>query len=653
MTKEIKAKLTLEDAASRTLDRIKGGFADVVRGESQANEGASMLKQTLATMAGVHLPNLVRGAVDFGKSFATAAAAGFSDDSAIAALSSAVQDIPWEQAITDASGYGDELDRIAISTGVVNEALGNSFQKLVEINGATSDGIQRSQGQIEQLSIIASRLNIPLESAAQEVAFMGEGVLKAKGRMAQLLQATGVFGPSLKEASKGWVALTEEKRMEILQKGLELASEKMEGMPRTFSSLVGSLENIAKISQEKLGEPLVEAIAPELENLIDWLDKNRGAVEEFAKSMASDVKHWAQVGAAEVKEGWKYLQENSEEIKNAIVEGFETARTVVKFILEHKEELALAFGAKTALPAAAGLLRPGASMLGGIYNMGAAGIGSDALGGAKVAGMAGGGLALAAFAAAIVGATLAVDQFTSLMNETGGGKSDQRLSYEALQRQFQQMIDNPDNGVWDDRQLAHFEHMRESITHLAEQIGESSRAAGELADAAYSAHRGVRMQLDDIDQVAKMLEQLDQGSDDGLAAEKAGVDVLANTFSQAMQANDAGTQAYIANLLAKSSALQNAFLMSSELTGSGFDALAELVQGQAEGFAEKLRQKADLVGSAKPDVPKVQFNGGQTFKIQQDFRDEDPDRIALIFRKDIVGSAEKRLQASTGTAFGT
>jgi hypothetical protein len=653
VVKEVKARLTLEDAASKTIDKVKSGFGELLNSEKAAQEGMSGIKQALSTMAGVYLPQLTRQAYEFGKGFLTAASHGYADDAAIAALSSTVQGIPWEEAIGAAGRYGDELDKLGIQNGVLNESLGNGFQRLLEINGATADGVARSRGEIAQLAVIADRTGLSLEGASQEIAFMGEGILKAKGRMAQLLQATGVFGPSLKEAAKGWAQLTEEKRMDILEKGLELASSKMEGMPRTFNSLLVSLENIGKISQEKLGEPLVDAIAPELENLIDWLDKNRDGVEEFAKSMAKDVKHWAEVGANEVKEGWQYLQTHADEIKNAVVEGFETARSVVSWILDHKEELAIAFGAKTMLPGAAGLLKPGFGVLSGVYKAGAAGIGADGLGAAKLVGAAGGAVALGAFALAIGGATLAVDQFSKLMDETNGGKGDNRMSFEALQERFQEMIDNPDSGVWDDRQLASFEHMRENITRLAEELGENSSAAGALADAAFNAHRAMRNQLEGIDAIAQSLESLDTGSDEGIATEKAGVDIIANVFTQAMTASDAGTQAYIANMLAKSQALQNAFLMSSDMTGAGFDALAELVKGQAEGFADKLRQKADLAGSsAKPDVPKVQFNGGQSFKINQDFRDEDPNKVALVFTKGVLDAAEKRLQAVTGVPFG-
>lgn len=652
-TKEVKARLTLEDAASKTIDKIKGGFNELISVEKAADAGMGAIKTSLATMAGVYLPQLTRQALEFGKSFATAAAGGLSDDAAIAALASAVQDIPYEEAISRAGAYGDQLDRIAISTGVMNKSVGDAFQRSVELHGATTAGLERARDDTAQLAIITSKLKIPLEGAVQEVGLMGEGMLKSKGRMAQLLQATGVFGPSLKEAAKGWMALTEEKRLAIISDGLKRASSTVADMPRTFDQLVGSLENVYEISKEKLGEPLVEALTPELEKLVGWLDKNRVAVERFAHSMAKDVGHYVEEGTQAVERGFEYLTSHQKEIKEGIIEAFEFAKSTVQFILEHKEALAYAFGAKTLGPSALGLLKPAAGVVSSVYQAGAAGIGSNALGGAALSGAAGGALALGAFALAIGGATLAVDQFTKLMNETGGGKSDERLSFEALQRRFQEMLDNPDSGVWDSKQLDQFTSMREQITTLAEQVGESSRAAGELADAAFAAHRTIRDVVEPIDAAARALNQMSQTGVDAEAQDKA-VAAIADGFMAAIQTNNMGAEQYIASVLAKSSSLQLAFLQSSVMTGAGFDTLAELVQGQAADFAEKLRQKADFAAdkAAKPDVPKLQMNGGQTFKIQQDFRDEDPDRVVAVFQEGIINSAERRLQASTGTLFG-
>ncbi len=652
-TKEVKARLTLEDAASATLKRIKGGFSELVTSEKAAQEGMDTLKTTLATMAGVYLPQLTRQALDFGKSFVTAAAGGYADDGAIAALVSTVQGVPWEEAAQRAASYGDELDRIAISTGVTNDSLGAGFQKLIEIHGATAEGVARARGEIDQLAVISSRLNIPMEAATQEIAFMGEGVLKAKGRMAQLLQSTGVFGDSLKKASAGWAKLTEEQRMAILEDGLARAAKTMGGMPRTFNSLLGSLENIYNISKEKLGEPLVDALTPQLENLVEFLDKNSDAVEHFAQTMAKDVADGAVEAGKLVKEGWQYLVENQAEIKQTIIEAFEYGKSVVEFILAHKEELAIAFGAKTLGPTALGLLKPGASVLSHVYKAGAAGVGADALGGAKLTGLAGGAASLGAFALALGAATLAAEQFTALMRETDGGKGDDRMSFEAIQRRMQEMIDNPDRGVWDKDAIAHFEHMRQNLVSLAEDVGESSRAAGDLADRAYQAHRAMRSMLDPVDAAARVLEQMAQTGVDAETQDK-NIATIADGFAAAMKSSDAGTQQYIANLLAKSQALQLAFLQSGNLTAEGFDTLAELVKGQAEGFADKLKQKADFVADGnKPDVPKIQFNGGQVFKIQQDFRDEDPNAIFAVFQEGVLGAAEKRLQASTSTPFGT
>lgn len=654
MTKEVKAKLTLEDAASGTLDRIKSGFGELYSSETKAQGGMDVLKQTMSTMAGAYLPQLTRATIAWGKSFVEAAAGGYSDDSAVAALISSVQDIPWDEAAVRASNYGDELDRIAIRTGVANDSIGSGFQKLLEIHGASADGVARARGEIDQLATISSKLNMPLEQATQEIAFMGEGVLKAKGRMAQLLQATGVFGDGpLKKVAEGWSKLTEEKRMEILESGLERVSANMGGMPKTFNSLIGSLENIYTITKEKLGEPLVDALAPQLENLIKFLDENSAAVERFAETMSKDVAEGASDVAKFVKEAWSHLVENKDEIKQGIIDAFTFAKQVAEFIVNHKEEMAIAFGAKTLGPSALAMMKPGASLLGGVYKMGAAGLGSDGFGAARLAGAAGGAVALGAFALAIGGATLAVDQFSKLMNETGGGKSDERLSFEAIQRHMQEMIDAPDSGVWDKGALDHFQHMREQLTSLASELGENSRVAGELADAAYAAHRHVREIVEPMDAAAAALAAMANSGVDAQAQDD-NIATIANGFAAAQQANDIGTQQYIANMLAKSQQLQLAFLQSSNLTAEGFDGLAALVAGQAKEFAEKLKQKADFApgGAAKPDVPKVVMNGGQSFKIQQDFRDEDPDNIAVVFQRDVLKSAERRLQATTSTPFG-
>ena len=71
MTKEVKAKLTLEDAASGTLDRIKSGFGELYSSETKAQGGMDVLKQTMSTMAGVYLPQLTRATIAWGKSFNT------------------------------------------------------------------------------------------------------------------------------------------------------------------------------------------------------------------------------------------------------------------------------------------------------------------------------------------------------------------------------------------------------------------------------------------------------------------------------------------------------------------------------------------------------------------------------------------------------
>ena len=56
--------------------------------------------------------------------------------------------------------------------------------------------------------------------------------------------------------------------------------------------------------------------------------------------------------------------------------------------------------------------------------------------------------------------------------------------------------------------------------------------------------------------------------------------------------------------------------------------------------------------AGKPETPKVSI-GSATFNVKQDFRDQDPDRVAIVFERDMARAVENRLQAMTVSPFGT
>jgi hypothetical protein len=106
-----------------------------------------------------------------------------------------------------------------------------------------------------------------------------------------------------------------------------------------------------------------------------------------------------------------------------------------------------------------------------------------------------------------------------------------------------------------------------------------------------------------------------------------------------------------ARMIAASDQLQNALLTSGSITAENMKAISNLLSqiGQKE-LAEKFASQAKL---ASPAAPKVNYDfRGSSFHLEQDFRGEDPDRVAVIFRKDVAKAAEHRLTARTTGPFG-
>ena len=563
-----------------------------------------------------------------------------------------MQGVPWDRAKTQAQALGDELDMVSLKAGVMGDDLGAAFQAMLELRGASREGLVMAEKQTGQLATIAGVLGKSTEGFARELGFMEEGVLKVRGQLFQLLQPTGIFGSKTKEAAKYWATLTEQERIRRLSVGLGQVATNMAKAEPSFKQMTTMLDNAVDIAKERLGEPIMGALMPVFQDMIAEFEQGLPEIEAFAKGMSKDVARWVKDAARRMQDGFNWIKTHQQEISRAVEDAFGKAKAVVEFILAHKEEIAIAFGAKAASP----LLEAAGQGVGAIARKGYAGGAVTGVGSLGGLGAGGGVIAaagtVAAFAAAVAAWSVAIDQWQGLMSITQGGMSNAEQDLDAYRRFFKEKAGSSDYGQWNQAQLAAFEESRRRMVELAAELGEDSRAAGELADAAYRAHHAARQQVDAYDQMAATISQLEQAQGEG-ADVGAFADKFVAGYQQMLTANNDGAAKYIAGLVANSKALQTAFLFSTDLTADAMSSLAGMVESKSKEFAEQLRtlsgQKAE---AAIAKSPVVNFNGGQTFKIQQDFRDQDPDRVAVVFQRDITRAATRRVQAKTASPFG-
>jgi hypothetical protein len=124
---------------------------------------------------------------------------------------------------------------------------------------------------------------------------------------------------------------------------------------------------------------------------------------------------------------------------------------------------------------------------------------------------------------------------------------------------------------------------------------------------------------------------------------------------EAVQTGDAEVSGAILQALLNNDRLKDAFLKSADTLTIGADGLRQAMKALEDmdlegGYLHK--KFGESLGKLNtPTGVNVNINGA-TFKIQQDFRDQDPDRIAIAFEERIARSAISRVRASTSSPFG-
>lgn len=653
---EIRTELILAgvEKNNRDLAELKTKFLQGDQAREKAQKGFGEWAATashLSQVLGVSLSTVAAKFREMGAELVGAGASAESGDQAVAALIATAQGAKVNDAIEQAGMYGDALDEIAVRAGVAGEAVGGAFQAMLEVEGATTQGIVRATNQVTDLALVSAKLGKNTEALAREYSFMGEGVLKTKGQLFQLLQTTGIFGKDTKKAAEGWQALTEEKRAALLAQGLNQLAGRMREMPPTFNQARASFENMVRVGKEEFAQPLVESLTPAIEDATRELVAMRPEMADLGRGLAHELVPYVREAGRSMKEALGWVRDHKAEIADDLRKAAQHVRDAFGFVLAHKEEIAFAFGAKVAMP----LLKPAAGAVAGVAQAGYGGAGGGLLG-VGGAGVGGAALSLGALTAAIVALGLAADQAAKLAREMVDAEDTRSGGLKRLQALSQAGdVENVENAA---RTMAQLDEaagrMTPELRRFYESMVEGAKRTHQIAE-------------DSGEHLRRQIAMGARGSSDADAMRGTGAGgktaesvqgfaqtqewILLNAYNQAMQAGNKQMALMAAQTIASGALVGDAFLKTAKDVEGGFDAMAEMLLasgGQFAGFASQLKGK-----SAVPAAPKIVMTGGQTFNVKQDFRDKDPDKIAVVFRRDIGRTVERRASARYSGPFGT
>lgn len=654
---EIRTELLLEGITSAKADlaALKDHIlnADKAREQTQKGFGDWLAQASqLANTLGVNVSTVISSVRGVASEFIGLGASAETGDHAIAALMSTASGYRADVALAAAGELGDKLNEIAFAAGVAGGAVGDAFQLILERTGASEESLAKATMEVEKLALISGKLGKNTAAITSEYSFMLDGQLQLKGQLFQLLQSTGVFGDHVKKIATGWAAMTEEKRAAVLAAGLDKLTTRMRDMPVTFAQASASFENVMRLAKEDIGRPIAEELSPILLDLVEDLKKMRPELQELGQLLAKELGVNLRDAGKSMKEALSWIRENKGAIAADIKDAAHAVRKTFEFVLQHKEEIAIAFGVK----AIAGSGLPGAvgSAGKGIHAAGKAAFeieGSDAL---KRVGMNNATGATIALSAAIVGLGLAAEQATLLIKE----QRDVQEGIDVGKKNLAKIaatgdVERVENVIRTEQDIA------KASGQMTAELGKFHREMLEIAIAAErTKSAGLEETRNKIKEAASVARDLDAMSGTALKdtndfiehSSAMQVATLTNAYNVAVKQGDQSMALLAAQAIASGQVVGNAFLQVTKDVEGGFDAMAEMLiasGGQFAGFASMLKGK-----TAAPPPPKISMPGAK-ITVNQNFRQQDPDRVAVVFKRDIARQVERRTSARYSGIFGS
>lgn len=649
---EVQTKLTLDDAASEGLKRVREGFESVKdKVVETGHEMLSMAKQAASFALGFQLNSAIDAMKDFGHEVVDTAAHLQEENRELAGVLAMVDKghSSFESLSAAAGELNEHLERMGMESGNSKDAMLDAFTMIGERSTRSAEQVEDMVG---KMADAAKSLPGGITAISGAWRDLEAGFVRPRNALVQLMRQMGVVKGTAKDVAKGLTAMIQgheqEKVFTLAEEAIKRMAAKTKEMPLTFHQLMQSLGTFRESLFETVGTPIVQALGARFDRLRHYLEQHRAEIEQLARSLGERVGAWVDKAAKMIQQGFEYLRTHSNEIFDALQGGAKALIEAVQFMYEHRH-LLLALAAAHAMGGSkgivggigevAGVLRSLQVAVGAMRMVGAAGT-IGAAGGAI-----GGALAAASPVIAVAAWAEAAHQVSQLSQETGisagrmlgmglsfGGKnlfaaSDRLQNFNAKLRAF------------DSQSHATVSELERFIQQM-DRTGKAAVRAGDMAQQAFDkAMAAARAGLEEHAKVEHAMNAMQEAGANifggGAFGAATGLSRMTAAFREASEANQEEAIRQARGILAANEQLRTA--LGALGVEDALKRLTELAQGKVSGDSVKL--------------PSINF-GPTTMTIKQDFRDQDPDRIAVVMRRDFVKNATSRVGSRLSTPFG-
>jgi hypothetical protein len=660
---EVGTKLTLDDEASEALHKVAEGFEKVKEHVHEAaHELAEMAKQAVAFTIGFQLEGAIESMKEFGHELVEGAVHLENQKKELTGLLSITE--KGEASLEDLADKADELNEkfegLAMTTGNTKEQMLDAFEMIASRSQRSSEEIS---GMVEKMAEASKRLPGGMDAMAGAWRDLEAGFIKPKNALVMLMRQTGVATGSAKSIAKGLTGMMQDGRQEEVFKLAEAAidkmASKMKDVPLTFGQMLQSMKGMRESLFETMGTPMIRVLGPQLQHLQQYMVEHREEITKLAETLGERVGEWVKEAAVKVEEGFEYLKTHADEILDALEKGGQALKDAISFMVEHRTlllALAGAYYGQKGLGAIAGAL-PVIGTVGGQL----AGAGMRA-----AAGVAGGAGASSAAGAFGVGASMAMLGAADVLiwkeaaKQAGELEKESGLSWTQAAKHVVFGWTGAHSTLTEasDRAL----NFKASLDAWNKTVTDGTHhSVKELEGMSKKIHEFAEMMVWDGDMTADAARKIEESMDQRLRAERSHqehLDALSySSMEVAQMVAQFGPQSmaktYADAFRAASQEDAKAALESARTILDANSALRDALAGTGANVEKALARLQKLAGTdgSGAKLPAINF-GPTTMNIHQDFRNVDPDRVAIVFRKDVSKHAVSRVSSRTGQPFG-
>lgn len=510
----------------------------------------------------------------------------------------------------------EELAAAGTKAGMTTKEMTDMYSAIIE-RGAKST--EQAKELTEEMALVGKVVPRGAQGLAEGFNMMELGIIRARNPIVQLIAATHVLQGNAHAVAAQMQKMSPEKQVETATKAIELQAQAMRGpgghvftVP-TLEELRASFSNLREGMLEGVGQPLLDHLLPVLGHVRDFLGENAEKIDGYAEMVGSKMGDFVDVVSATATDIYQGVVKNWSTASREFRDVFGEWRDAWDYATDHTEEIKSEFESvgKTIVEAFGTASR---------YAKATAEVMMDArdlASGADV-GSTQSGIAEKAMMGAAAKFGEGADEQFDKMAETYRQKALSAL---------------PDVG--------HYVTNAEGDASAWVSDGKDPAAIARIEKEIAEQREFRQNEGGDVERFKGKTESQDT---EGIAAQ----------IDKAREIGDNSFLRFALGMIASSDSMTKALMDGDIAIKGGFEAFEETIDKDSPELAKKLKKiAADAIkgeGGIKGQGPTMNFFGG--VHIKQDFRDQDPDRVIEVMRRDIYTAASSRKQARVVTPFG-